>query len=64
MMSVSILLQKLCSVHYINTDLSANRNLDGFAIASFIVNAGENRLSRPVAGGNVLGGALKSQVVN
>ncbi|KXN90604.1 Alkaline phosphatase D [Leucoagaricus sp. SymC.cos] len=40
------------------------RNSDGFAIATFIVNAGENRLSRPVAGGKVLSGALKSQVVN
>ncbi|KAJ3574353.1 hypothetical protein NP233_g1821 [Leucocoprinus birnbaumii] len=40
------------------------RNLDGFAVASFIVNAGENRLSRPVAGGKVLSGALKSQVVH
>lgn len=40
------------------------RNSDGFAIASFIVNAGENRLGRPVAGGKVLSGALKSQVVN
>ncbi|KAF9452393.1 PhoD-like protein [Macrolepiota fuliginosa MF-IS2] len=40
------------------------RNLDGFAIASFLVKAGDNRLSRPVAGGKVLSGALKSQVVN
>jgi len=39
------------------------RNLDGFPIASFIVNAGQNRLSRPVAGGHVASGALKSQVV-
>jgi len=40
------------------------RNPDGFAIASFLVNAGGNRLARPVAGGHVLSGALKSQVVN
>jgi len=40
------------------------RNLDGFAVASFLVKAGDNRLSRPVAGGKVLSGALKSQVVN
>jgi len=44
--------------------LEAFRNSDGFAIASFIVNAHENHLARPVAGGNVLSGALKSQVVN
>ncbi|KAF9443046.1 PhoD-like protein [Macrolepiota fuliginosa MF-IS2] len=35
------------------------RNLDGFASAHFTVKAGENRLSRPVAGGKVLSGALK-----
>ncbi|KAF9447384.1 hypothetical protein P691DRAFT_731563 [Macrolepiota fuliginosa MF-IS2] len=40
------------------------RNSDGFAIASFLVNAGDNHLARPVAGGHVLSGALKSQVVN
>jgi len=39
------------------------RNLDGFRTASFIVNAGQNRLSRPVAGGDIASGALKSQVV-
>lgn len=38
------------------------RNLDGFASANFTVKAGENRLSRPVANGQVLSGALKSQV--
>ncbi|KAF5361757.1 hypothetical protein D9756_002575 [Leucocoprinus leucothites] len=40
------------------------RNLDGFAIANFVVNIGENRLARPVAGGKVFSGALKSQVID
>ncbi|KAF9453201.1 PhoD-like protein [Macrolepiota fuliginosa MF-IS2] len=35
------------------------RNLDAFASANFSVKAGENRISRPVAGGKVLSGALK-----
>ncbi|KAF9567511.1 hypothetical protein CPC08DRAFT_626796 [Agrocybe pediades] len=37
-------------------------NLDGFASAHFVVNAGKNKLSRPVAGGTVNAGVLKSQV--
>ncbi|KAF8889832.1 PhoD-like phosphatase-domain-containing protein [Infundibulicybe gibba] len=36
-------------------------NHDGFIMAQFIVKPGENRLSRPVAGGSVQAGALKSQ---
>ncbi|KAF8885980.1 PhoD-like phosphatase-domain-containing protein [Infundibulicybe gibba] len=36
--------------------------LDGFQSAHFVVKAGENKLSRPVAGGSVLAGALKSSV--
>ncbi|XP_006462861.1 hypothetical protein AGABI2DRAFT_72252 [Agaricus bisporus var. bisporus H97] len=35
------------------------RNLDGFASANFSVKAGANRLTRPVANGNILSGALK-----
>ncbi|KAF8879717.1 PhoD-like phosphatase-domain-containing protein [Infundibulicybe gibba] len=35
-------------------------NLDHFQSAHFVVKAGESRLSRPVAGGNVTAGALKS----
>ncbi|KAI0748331.1 PhoD-like phosphatase-domain-containing protein [Daedaleopsis nitida] len=35
-------------------------NLDAFASATFIVKAGANKLSRPVAGGSVRAGALKS----
>ncbi|KAJ3798698.1 PhoD-like phosphatase-domain-containing protein [Lentinula aff. detonsa] len=34
-------------------------NLDGFASANFVVKAGENKLSRPVAGGSTLAGVLK-----
>ncbi|KAL0946851.1 hypothetical protein HGRIS_013018 [Hohenbuehelia grisea] len=37
-------------------------NLDGFATANFTVINGENRLSRPVAGGAVKAGVLKSSV--
>ncbi|RPD66343.1 hypothetical protein L226DRAFT_566788 [Lentinus tigrinus ALCF2SS1-7] len=39
----------------------SNANLDGFASATFIVKAGANKLSRPVAGGSVLAGVLKNQ---
>ncbi|TRM56429.1 PhoD-like phosphatase-domain-containing protein [Schizophyllum amplum] len=34
-------------------------NVDGFSSANFTVRAGENKLSRPVAGGDVRAGALK-----
>ena len=34
-------------------------NLDGFASANFAVRNGENKLSRPVAGGVVKAGILK-----
>ncbi|KAI0831518.1 PhoD-like phosphatase-domain-containing protein [Trametes gibbosa] len=37
-------------------------NLDAFASATFVVEAGANKLSRPVAGGKVQAGALKVQV--
>ncbi|KAF9030778.1 PhoD-like phosphatase-domain-containing protein [Panaeolus papilionaceus] len=36
-------------------------NLDGFASAQFNVKKGANKLTRPVAGGSVLAGVLKSQ---
>ncbi|PAV19531.1 alkaline phosphatase [Pyrrhoderma noxium] len=39
-------------------------NLDGFASANFTVNKGANKLARPVAGGSVLAGVLKSSVLN
>ncbi|TDL18783.1 hypothetical protein BD410DRAFT_728167 [Rickenella mellea] len=35
-------------------------NTDGFASATFVVKAGQNRLSRPVAGGAVAAGALRN----
>jgi len=38
----------------------SNPNLDGFASAQFIVEKGANKLSRPVAGGSVKAGVLKS----
>ncbi|TCD61811.1 hypothetical protein EIP91_007876 [Steccherinum ochraceum] len=41
----------------------SNANLDSFASAVFNVKAGENKLSRPVAGGNVTAGALKGKAV-
>lgn len=37
-------------------------NLDGFPIATFVVKNGENKLSRPVAGGAVQAGVLKSSL--
>jgi alkaline phosphatase D len=39
--------------------LKAFRNLDGFASANFSVKAGANHLTRPVADGSILSGALK-----
>ena len=36
-------------------------NLEAFASANFIVNAGANKLQRPVAGGSVLAGVLKTR---
>lgn len=41
----------------------AYANIDGFASAQFVVKAGENKLARPVAGGVVKAGVLKSQVL-
>ncbi|KAG6911478.1 hypothetical protein DXG01_014552 [Tephrocybe rancida] len=38
-------------------------NLDGFSTAQFTVKNGQNRLSRPVAGGTVQAGVLKSMTV-
>jgi len=38
-------------------------NLDGFPSAKFVVEAGKSMLQRPVAGGNVSAGVLKSQAV-
>ncbi|KAI8968680.1 PhoD-like phosphatase-domain-containing protein [Trametes punicea] len=40
----------------------SNPNLDAFASASFVVDAGTNKLRRPVAGGQVKAGVLKVQV--
>ncbi|KAI0093531.1 PhoD-like phosphatase-domain-containing protein [Irpex rosettiformis] len=39
---------------------TSTANLDAFPSAEFIVKSGANKLSRPVAGGNVLAGVLKS----
>lgn len=52
----------LRSCSYVHLLHLANPNLDGFASAKFVVNAGENRLSRPIGGGSVLAGALKGVV--
>ncbi|KAG6888551.1 hypothetical protein C0995_007423 [Termitomyces sp. Mi166 len=38
----------------------ANANLDHLEIANFVVKAGENKLSRPVAGGSVTAGIIKA----
>ncbi|KAI0709471.1 PhoD-like phosphatase-domain-containing protein [Earliella scabrosa] len=52
---------KAVATYYAMRNIS-NPNLDSFVSATFIVKAGANRLSRPVAGGKVLAGVLKSQV--
>ncbi|PFH50642.1 hypothetical protein AMATHDRAFT_3720 [Amanita thiersii Skay4041] len=54
---------KTLVANYFSMNDTLSPNLNGFTSASFIVNAGENKLSRPVGGGSVKTGALKSQVV-
>ncbi|KAJ7156048.1 PhoD-like phosphatase-domain-containing protein [Mycena crocata] len=49
----------LTATYYAMRNVSFS-NLDGFPSANFVVKAGENKLSRPVAGGQVAAGALKS----
>ncbi|KAF8587157.1 hypothetical protein K439DRAFT_1631011 [Ramaria rubella] len=51
---------KTLTATYYGMNNISNPNLDGFASAKFQVNAGENKLSRPVAGGTVKAGVLKS----
>ncbi|KAI0332127.1 hypothetical protein GY45DRAFT_1433422 [Cubamyces sp. BRFM 1775] len=41
----------------------SSANLDAFASATFVVHAGANKLSRPVAGGSVGAGVLKTQAL-
>ncbi|KAJ7582787.1 PhoD-like phosphatase-domain-containing protein, partial [Mycena floridula] len=53
---------KLLATYYAMRNVSS-ANLDGFASAQFTVNPGENRLARPVAGGNTSAGVLRSKVV-
>ncbi|KAG6876522.1 hypothetical protein C0992_012585 [Termitomyces sp. T32_za158] len=45
---------------YIPPYNQANANLDHLEIANFVVKAGENKLSRPVAGGAVTAGIIKA----
>jgi len=49
------------ATYYAMRDISTP-NLDGFSSAQFIVQAGTSMLQRPVAGGKVAAGVLKSQV--
>ncbi|KAI9466285.1 PhoD-like phosphatase-domain-containing protein, partial [Lactarius psammicola] len=51
----------LTATYFAMNDIS-NPNLDGFASAHFVVEKGANKLSRPVAGGSVKAGVLKSNV--
>lgn len=48
------------SATYFAMNNISNPNLDGFASAHFVVEKGANKLSRPVAGGSVKAGVLKS----
>jgi len=59
--TLTISSKKLLATYYAMKNTSF-ANLDGFASAQFTVNAGENRLARPVAGGATLAGVLKSNV--
>ncbi|KIJ34147.1 hypothetical protein M422DRAFT_263800 [Sphaerobolus stellatus SS14] len=58
--TLQISTKTLTATYYAMNNVS-NPNLDGFASAQFVVNSGENRLSRPIAGGSVKAGVLKSQ---
>ncbi|KAK0483555.1 PhoD-like phosphatase-domain-containing protein [Armillaria novae-zelandiae] len=51
--------RQINATYYAMNDITS-ANLNGFASAEFLVKAGDNRLSRPVAGGTVLAGALKT----
>ncbi|KAK0228472.1 PhoD-like phosphatase-domain-containing protein [Armillaria fumosa] len=51
--------RQINATYYAMNDITY-ANLNGFASAEFLVKAGDNRLSRPVAGGTVLAGALKT----
>ncbi|KAI0273709.1 PhoD-like phosphatase-domain-containing protein [Gloeopeniophorella convolvens] len=53
----------LTATYYAMNNIS-NPNLDGFASAQFVVQSGANKLSRPVAGGSVKAGVLKSTVTS
>ncbi|KAI0322193.1 hypothetical protein OF83DRAFT_1094906, partial [Amylostereum chailletii] len=53
---------EVMATYYAMNNIS-NPNLDGFASAQFVVRGGENKLRRPVAGGKVDAGVLKSTVL-
>ncbi|KAJ7046708.1 PhoD-like phosphatase-domain-containing protein [Mycena alexandri] len=57
--TLSINAEMVNCTYYAMRDIDS-ANLDAFASAQFIVKAGENKLSRPVAGGTVAAGVLKS----
>ncbi|KAJ7774749.1 PhoD-like phosphatase-domain-containing protein [Mycena metata] len=57
--TLSINAEMVNCTYYAMRDIGS-ANLDAFASAQFIVKAGENKLSRPVAGGTVAAGVLKS----
>ncbi|KAI0054180.1 hypothetical protein FA95DRAFT_1480080 [Auriscalpium vulgare] len=52
----------LTATYYAMNNISSP-NLDGFASAQFVVEPGANKIKRPVAGGQVNAGVLKSSVV-
>ncbi|TFK42649.1 PhoD-like phosphatase-domain-containing protein [Crucibulum laeve] len=58
--TLSIDTHNLNATYYAMRNISF-ANLDGFASANFVVKSGENKLSRPVAGGTVNAGVLRSQ---
>ncbi|CAK5264257.1 unnamed protein product [Mycena citricolor] len=51
--------RELNATYYAMNNISF-ANLDGFASAVFTVKAGENKLTRPIAGGKVLAGVLRT----
>ncbi|KAJ7109301.1 PhoD-like phosphatase-domain-containing protein, partial [Mycena epipterygia] len=57
--TLSIDAQMVNATYYAMRNLSFS-NLDSFVSAQFIVKAGQNKLSRPVAGGAVAAGVLRS----
>ncbi|KLO12363.1 hypothetical protein SCHPADRAFT_941275 [Schizopora paradoxa] len=61
--TISVDTKQVNTTYYAMTNVTS-ANLGNFASANFIVKAGANKLNRPVAGGSVAAGVLKSTALN